>query len=200
MNAIDKSVFVITISHWLVRTGDDSKPGFCSRRKGEIHVMQEKVRIAPPLFLLEGLHKCDECRKQIEVVALLAPRVLNFKDVVGGRVAILSDTTDLPQEILAFIQSRNPAYTLREHRFGGRHVYVNSCPDCGEMADDFYLQAESDGPFFPMNRKEAAQLRMTEVPLQEALDIDTGLGFGLGDLILRDAKRARRLKFERHQP
>ena len=57
------------------------------------------------------------------------------------------------------------------------------------MADDFYLQSEPDGPFYAAEKEVAELLKIAEIPIEDDVEIDAGLGFGFGDLILKYAQR-----------
>jgi len=149
----------------------------------------EKLKIGVPLYLMMGPYNCDGCNAEIEVVALLAPNVLNFQDYVEGRVAIISDIVEIPPNILAEISSHNSYFRLRDARYSDSMVFANSCPHCDEMVDDFYIICEPDGPFMPMNKREARKLKLVELPIKEPFEIGAGLGRGSGEVILRFARR-----------
>ena len=109
---------------------------------------------------------------------------------------ILSNTAELPKELVAFVQQRCPTYRLAYSKTIGGKYYANNCPRCGVISGDFYLHSEPGARFFPTGPREAASLTIESIPISERCVARTGRGYGTGDLILKHARR----KLERPSP
>jgi hypothetical protein len=79
------------------------------------------------------------------VVAILAPRVAGTE----GEVCILSEITELPEAILAYIQRRVPTFKLTFSKTIEQKYFANTCPKCAMLSGDFHLHEEPGAPFFP---------------------------------------------------
>ena len=100
------------------------------------------------------------------VVSVLAPKV---RDSLG-QVSVLSGITDMPEEVVAYIQGRVPTFKLKFSKTVGQEYYASTCPKCGMLSGDFHLHSEPGAPFFPTTEEEAASLYMTEIPISAAID------------------------------
>jgi hypothetical protein len=67
------------------------------------------------------------------VVAILAPKVVGTE----GEICVLSDITQLPEAILAHIQSRVPTFILTYSKTVEQKYFANTCPKCGMLTGDF---------------------------------------------------------------
>ncbi|HBG04731.1 MAG: hypothetical protein A2075_12435 [Geobacteraceae bacterium GWC2_58_44] len=121
------------------------------------------------------------------VVTLLAPSV----EDMGEEVCILSNVRYLPNELTSYLQKRVPTYKLKHSKTEGEKYYANTCPECGVLSGDFFLHSEPGAPFFPEDEdeEEAKLLYITEVPLSTPITIRASYSMGLGDVILKSAKR-----------
>lgn len=54
---------------------------------------------------------------------------------------------------------------------------------------DFYLQAESDGGFFPDTEEEAAEIVLRELPVSGPFEVKAGFGRIAPDIIGPNARR-----------
>ncbi|PUD98353.1 MAG: hypothetical protein C3L25_12695 [Candidatus Sedimenticola endophacoides] len=127
------------------------------------------------------------------VVALVAPNIEGVcceeDEIEDQEVFILSDVVTLPSNILEYLRNRVPSFKLKYSKTVGAKYYANTCPSCGMLSGDFYLHSEPGAPFFPMDEEEAAQLFLTEVPIEEPVIIQAGLHTGTGELIVKHAQR-----------
>ena len=112
---------------------------------GEEEMENEKTTINPPLYLAGTTISCWRCSADMPAVGLIAPQVPDTED----EVCILSDITELPASVLAFVQKRFPTFQRKFSKTTGTEYYANTCPKCGVLSDDFYLHSEPGGPFFP---------------------------------------------------
>lgn len=119
------------------------------------------------------------------VVALLAPAV----EGGGDEVCVLSGITELPDDVLGYVQERVPTFQFRYSKTVQGKYYANTCPRCGTLSGDFFLHSEPGAPFFPTCKNEAGLLYLTEIPIQEPVQIRAGFHVGTGELILSHAKR-----------
>lgn len=147
--------------------------------------MNDQLIISPPLYLMGKKIYCWRCDAKMTVVTLLAPHVAETEN----EVCVLSDVQRLPAHVLAFIQKRVPTYKLKFSKTVKGKYYANTCPACGVLSGDFFLQDEPGAPFFPTNEEEASTLYITEIPLNDAVKINASLGTGVGDLILENARK-----------
>jgi hypothetical protein len=118
-------------------------------------------------------------------VGLIAPKVPDTED----EVCILSDITELPASVLAFVQKRFPTFKRKFSKTTRTDYYANTCPKYGVLSGDFYLHSEPGGPFFPESEADAARLTLEQIPLDGPIEVEAGLGMGGGDLILEHARR-----------
>jgi hypothetical protein len=118
-------------------------------------------------------------------VALIAPKVPD----TGDEVCTLSEITEMPASVLAFVQKRFPSFKRKFSKTTGSEYYANTCPKCGVLSGDFFLHCEPGGSFFPESKEDAAALNVEEIPLEGPIEVEAGLGMGSGDLILEHGKR-----------
>lgn len=128
---------------------------------------------------------CWRCDYTMPVIALLAPKIDGTEDEVG----ILSGIDFIPEEILKFIQNKAPTFKLKQSKMAGKKYYANTCPKCRVIYGDNFLQDEPGAPFFPEDEDAANFLYIKEIPLNNSIEISASLGFGLGEIILANAKR-----------
>lgn len=146
----------------------------------------DKVKIHPPLYMIGRDIECWRCESVMPVIALLAPKT----DDAEGHVAMLTEIEDIPLGILKFIQSNVPTFKLKYSKMARKKYFANTCPKCGVISGDFFLQSKSDGPFFPMDEEASKLLYIREIPLTEPIEVSAGgLGSGHHESILSNAKR-----------
>jgi len=121
------------------------------------------------------------------VVAILAPKV----EGIEGEICILSEITELPEAVLAYIQGRVPTFKLKFSKTIGQEYFASTCPNCGVLSGDFHLHSEPGAPFFPTDEHEAASLYMSELPVPGRIHARASISIGCGDLILKNATRIR---------
>ncbi len=119
------------------------------------------------------------------VLTLLAPNV----EDTDNQVCLLSGIKRLPIDILKFIQSRAPTFKLKFSKTTKSKYFANTCPKCGVLYGDFFLQDEPGAPFFPENEEDAKSLYLREIPLTRSIEVEAGLSVGVGEMILKYAKR-----------
>jgi hypothetical protein len=119
------------------------------------------------------------------VITILAPNV----EGAGGEICILSAITELPEAVLAYIQGRVPTFKLKFSKTIGQKYFASTCSKCGVLSGDFHLHSEPGAPFFPTNKRDAASLYMTEIPVSGRIHVRASMSMGCGDLILKHAKR-----------
>lgn len=145
----------------------------------------EPTKIHPPLYLASTTIGCWRCGAEMPAIALIAPNVPGTE----GTVCVLSDIRELPAPVLAFVQERFPTFKLKYSQMTGCEYYANTCPRCGVLSGDFYLHSEPGAPFFPTEEEEAALLKIATIPIRSPVEVQAGLGMGIGELILENAKK-----------
>lgn len=119
------------------------------------------------------------------VIALLAPKI----DDTHGEVGILTGIDTIPKEVLKFIQNKVPTFKLRYSKMAGKKYYPNTCPKCGVIYGDFFLNDEPGAPFFPIDEGASKFLYIKEIPIDEPIRVSGAMGFGVGEMILSNAKK-----------
>jgi hypothetical protein len=145
----------------------------------------DKLIINPPLYMVGVKIHCWRCQAKMPVISLLAPKV----DDTEEQVCLLSEVEEIPKDVLSYIQSKVPTFRLRYSKMADTRYYANTCPECGVLYGDFFLHDEPGAPFFPENEEDARFLYINEIPLLGPVQITAGLSFGLGEIILRNAKK-----------
>jgi len=145
---------------------------------------EDRLIIDPPVYLIGKMYACWRCGGKMPVVAILAPKV----EETEGQICILSEITELPEDVLAYIQGRVPTFILKFSKTIGQKYFANTCPKCGVLSGDFHLHSEPGAPFFPTDKYEAESLYMTELPLPGRIRAQASISIGCGDLILNNAK------------
>ena len=145
-----------------------------------------RFQLDPPIHLIAGETGCWRCGTAMSVVGILCEN-LESPDVGPY---ILSNTSELPHELTAFIQRRCPTYRLKYSKTVGGKYYANNCPKCGVISGDFYLHSEPGAPFFPTERDEAELLTTENIPTDRPYFARSGCGYGTSELILEYAKRS----------
>ena len=146
------------------------------------------LRLSPPTYLVTGGWDCWRCGSNMQVVALLCE---NADEPEMGPF-ILSSTATLPSPVVEFVQRRCPTFCLTFSKTVGTKYYANNCPQCGVISGDFFLHSEPGSPFFPTEEDEVRSLTLERIPLSEPVTIDSGCGYGTGELILQFAQRINR--------
>ena len=89
-------------------TNYDSIPGLVARRSQcwptTNSMDKDRLTIEPPLYLIGKMYSCWRCGTKMPVVTILAPKV----EDTDGEICILSEITELPDAVLAYIQERVP--------------------------------------------------------------------------------------------
>lgn len=149
------------------------------------------LSISAPIYVAESVITCWTCRCTTLVVALAVEEIEGiFEDEEEDEkgLILLSDMEELPDDIGRLL---GPCYPfLKKHNskpLGLRHV-INHC-SCGAPLEDFYLQAEPDGGFFPMDEEEAAKIVLRELPVSGPVKIKASFGRFHPDLIGPNARR-----------
>ena len=144
--------------------------------------------ISPPMHLVTGHWDCWRCGSDMTVVALLCE---NADESEMGPF-ILSSTATLPSDVVDFVQRRCPTFRLTFSKTIGAKYFANNCPRCGVISGDFYLHSEPGAPFFPTEEDDARSLTLELIPLAKSVVIDSGCGYGTGELILQYGQRVDR--------
>jgi hypothetical protein len=144
-----------------------------------------RLTIEPPVYLIGKMYSCWRCGAKMPVVTILAPKI----EGAAGEICILSEITELPEAVLAFIQGRVPTFKQKFSKTIGQNYFASTCPKCGVLSGDFHLHSEPGAPFFPTDKHEAASLYMTELPVIGRIQIRASISMGCGDLILKNARR-----------
>lgn len=152
---------------------------------------ENTIKIASPVYLLRSSEPCWKCGANQEVVALATMRVIEdleeqFED--ENEPIILSNISDMPEEILDYIRSISPNFQERTSRTAGATYYMNTC-SCGAHYGDFYLHSEPGGAFFPNTEEEARQITIEELPFTGTHTFRCGYGVGTGSFIFEHGRK-----------
>ena len=113
---------------------------FCSKNMND-----DTLKVNPPLFMVGLKIHCWRCDAKMSVISLLAPNVEDTED----QVCLLTGIENLPKEVLSFIQIRVPTFKLKFSKTANTKYFANTCPKCGVLFGDFFLNDEPGAPFFP---------------------------------------------------
>lgn len=157
----------------------------------EIKMDEASLRVLPPLYLVGKKISCWKCGARMPVVVFVAPHVegISEDEIEEQVICILSDVVKLPTNILEYLRKRVPTFKLKYSQTVGDKYYANTCPSCGMLSGDFFLHSEPGAPFFPMDEEEAANLYLTEIPIESPAFIQAELHMGTGELIVEHARR-----------
>ncbi len=144
-----------------------------------------KLEITPPLYMVGKKIFCWKCQAKMPVITLLAPKV----EGTEGEICLLGKIRELPNVILSYITNRVPTFRLKFSKMAADKYYGNVCPKCGILTGEFFLDAEPGATFFPTTDEEAKSLYITEIPAKNTIFIEASISIGVGELILKNAKR-----------
>ncbi len=156
--------------------------------RNPMDLVEEPLRIDPPLYLASTTVECWRCGAAMPAVALVAPTVVD----AAGEPCVLSAVRELPDGVLTFIQERFPSFRRTHSKTVGYQYFANTCRRCGVIYGDFYLHDEPGVPFFPTSAAEARALYLQEVPLPGPISVRAGPGTGTAEQILSGARRVAR--------
>jgi hypothetical protein len=149
-------------------------------------------KITSPLYLLTTQAKCWKCGKEQTLIGLMAQfyewvEEGNCAGEYHPTLAMLSNISDMPDEILQLMLQQRQGYERRYSHTSGFEYYANTC-ECGAFFGDFYMYAEPDGAFFPINEEEASKITYQRLTFDGELDIDCECSYGIADEILKHGK------------
>jgi hypothetical protein len=152
------------------------------------------IAVEGPLYLLTANAACWKCGQPQDVVVIAAQGLSEGGELIPdtqdpGSLIILSAIEEMPPELLAFIQRRQPRYQKQYSRTAEMSYYANTC-QCGALFGDHYLVSEPGGAFFPEDRAEAARIEMSRVPCSPPLLFQCDYSMGsVGEMIWENARR-----------
>lgn len=147
--------------------------------------MDNPLLLDPPFFLISGTTQCFRCGTSFEAVAIAA----SFAEEGTTEQCILSFVTDLPAGVLAYIQQRFPTYSLKWSDTAELRYYANTCPSCGVIAGDFFLNSPGE-VFAPMDEHAAMLLTVEQIPVENPVGVVAEINYGAFiALILREGRR-----------
>ena len=147
---------------------------------------EDEPRLAAhtPLYLLAGETSCWKCGSDQVVIALA---VADAQDEDGWINAdhseedpepiLLCDITAMPDDVAAYLRAEHPRFGMRFSKTAGHSYYANTCK-CGAIFGEFYLSAEPGAVFFPTTRKEAARVRVAQLPFAGTLEFSASYSLG----------------------
>jgi hypothetical protein len=156
--------------------------------------MDGVIAVQGRLYLLTANAACWKCGKPQDVVVIAAQGLSEggepIPDTQDPRSLVaLSAIAEMPSELLAFIQQRQPRYKRQYSRTAEMSYYANTC-QCGALFGDHYLVSEPGGAFFPEDRADAARIEMSRVPCSPPLLFQCDYSMGsVGEMIWENARR-----------
>lgn len=145
------------------------------------------MKIHKPLFMVGKKIPCWKCTTTMSVIALIAPNTEGLD--CENEVCILCSITDLPEELIGYIQSRVPSYQMTYSNTAGDFCFANTCPKCKALTGDFYLHNNVGGAFFPIDEDGAKELYLVELPITEPVEIEGDYRCGTAEMILENAHK-----------
>ena len=153
-------------------------------------MFDDRIQLEPPLYLIAGETPCWRCGALMPVVALLCENA----DAEDEGPFILSNIAELPHELSTYVQQFYSNFGLKFSKTAGGKYFANSCRKCGVISGDFFLHSEPGGPFFPTEPEEAQRLTIEQIPLDHTISVRGCCGYGIGDLIMKHAKKISRTR------
>jgi hypothetical protein len=156
--------------------------------------MDDAIAVEGRLYLLTANAACWKCGQPQDVVVIAAQALSEGGELIPDTqdprsLIILSAIEEMPSELLAFIQRRQPRYQKQYSRTAEMSYYANTC-QCGAIFGDHYLVSEPGGAFFPEDRADAARIEMSRVPRSPPLLFQCDYSMGsVGELIWENARR-----------
>src|SRR5258708_21925395 len=151
--------------------------------------IDDAVPVEGRLYLLTANAACWKCGQAQDVVVIAAQGLSEGGEAIPdtqdlGSLIILSAIEEMPSELLAFVQQRQPRYQKQYSRTAEMSYYANTC-QCGALFGDHYLLSEPGGAFFPEDCADAARIEMSRVPCSPPLLFQCDYSMGsVGELIL----------------
>jgi hypothetical protein len=156
--------------------------------------IDDAIAVEGRLYLLTANAACWKCGQPQDVVVIAAQGLSEGGEAIPdtqdlGSLIILSAIEEMPSELLAFIQQRQPRYQKQYSRTAEMWYYANTC-QCGALFGDHYLVSEPGGAFFPEHRADAARITMSRVPCNLPLLFHCDYSMGsVGEMIWENARR-----------
>jgi len=137
-----------------------------------------QLLICDHIFIVEGMHKCDKCKKMVPVICFGLEDFYTIKQT--GQSLYLSREKKQPGEItLAVFPSKISAsfkkYLKEQYHFywdysktARRRYFANHCSECGQIIGDFFLfVSRKDSPFHLCTQSKKDGLRLRRIELSE---------------------------------
>jgi hypothetical protein len=156
--------------------------------------IDDAIAVEGRLCLLTANAECWKCGQPQDVVVIAAQGLSEggapIPDTQDPRsLLIMSAIEEMPPELLAFIQRRQPRYQKQYSRTAEMSYYANTC-QCGALFGDHYLVSEPGGAFSPEAPADAAQITMSRVPSSPPLWFRCSYSMGsVGEIIWENAHR-----------
>jgi len=156
--------------------------------------IDDAVAVEGRLYILTANAACWKCGRPQDVVAIAAQGLREGGEPIPDTqdpmsLIVLSAIVEMPSELLAFIQQRQPRYQKQYSRTAEMSYYANTC-QCGALFGDHYLVSEPGGAFFPEDRADAARITMSRVPCNLPLSFHGDYSMGsVGEVIWENARR-----------
>lgn len=90
----------------------------------------------------------------------------------------------MPELVFDYVTSKHPRYIKKYSKTADETYFANVC-ECGANFGDFYLFSEPEGAFFPVTEKDAASIRIIEMPFEGQFEFECSWSEGSGSLILK---------------
>ncbi len=154
----------------------------------------DAITVEGRLYLLTANAACWKCGQAQDVVAIAAQGLSEGGEPIPDThdprsLVVLSAIVEMPSELLAFIQQRQPRYQKQYSRTAEMSYYANNC-QCGALFGDHYLVSEPGGAFFPEDLAEAARIEMSRIPCSPPLLFQCDYSMGsVGEMIWENARR-----------
>jgi hypothetical protein len=156
--------------------------------------MDDAIAVKGSLYLLTASTACWKCGQAQDVIAMAAQGLSEggepIPDTQDPRsLVILCAIGEMPAQLLAFIQKRQPGYQKQYSRTADMSYCANTC-QCGALFGDHYLVSEPGGAFFPEDPAAAARITISRLPYSPPLLLQCDYSIGsVGEMIWENARR-----------
>ena len=158
---------------------------------------QAYIIIKVPILIAKNKRYCWKCNNETPLIAIsgLDLIVQDYIDDDSEKVewyqkknnlALFSDVTYLPKQIIDIIQLRFPFFRFTYSRTIQGKYWANNCVHCNSLQGDFFNHNEPGGAFCPMSKEEGNAIELFKIDYQHDIPIVGGYGFDDYDFITID--------------
>ncbi len=144
--------------------------------------------IKAPILIAKNDRYCWKCNKETPLIAICGLEIItqdymdddsdNVEWYVGKEnLALFSNVTYLPKQIISKIQAIFPFFKLTYSKTVQGKYWANNCVHCNSIQGDFFNHGEPGGAFCPMSEEEGSMIKLNKINYKHDIPIIGGLSF-----------------------